>query len=346
MKKVVIIGAGQIAEKVHVSYYKKRANDISIVAIVDPFLERANEFAKANGIPHVYATIREMLDHEVVDIASICTPNRFHFDSAMELLEHGIAVFCEKPPAMTAEQAKKMFEKAKEKNTLLAFDFQHRYAQETQMLKKQIKCLGDVYYVEANALRRSGVPGWGNFIDKDNQGGGPLIDLGIHMLDTAMYLLDFPEISKVQAYSFQKIGPYKSEGSFGKWDPQKYTVEDSLFGTIELKNGGIIRLNTSFALNMKEENEYNIKLYGDQAGASLYPLEIYKDNAGKLEFIQKNELSTSDKHEMSMKYFVNCALSNAHNDFSLAEQGYHIQKIIELLYKSAETGEVIIYEDY
>ncbi|MFL4358994.1 Gfo/Idh/MocA family protein [Streptococcus uberis] len=346
MKNAVIIGAGQIAEKVHVSYFKKRSSDIKIVAVVDPFIERAIEFAKRNNIPHYYETVEEMLKHENVDMASICTPNRFHFETAMILLDHGVAVFCEKPPAMTANQAKLMYKKAKEKGSFLAFDFQHRYSEETQQLKNQIEKLGDIYYIEADALRRSGVPGWGNFIDKEIQGGGPLIDLGIHMLDTTMYLLDFPEINRIQAYSFQKIGPYKSEGTFGTWDPGKYTVEDSLFGTIELKNGCVIRLNTSFALNMKEENRYNISLHGDKAGATLYPLEIYTDKAGKLEYLSQNKLSPVDKHTQSMKHFVDVVLSDQPHSSIEAEQGYHIQKMIELLYKSAETGEALIYEDY
>lgn len=346
MKNAVIIGAGQIAEKVHVSYYKKCENEIKIVAVVDPFIERAQEFAQSNNIPHFYASIKDMLENEHVDIASICTPNRFHFESVMVLLGEGISVFCEKPPAMTADEAKLMMEKAKDNRVHLAYDFQHRFAWETQELKRKFKDLGDVYYIEANALRRSGVPGWGNFIDKSLQGGGPLIDLGIHMLDTALYLLDFPEIKKVQAYSFNKIGPYKSEGMFGKWDPNKYTVEDSLFGTIECKNGTIIRLNTSFALNIKEDSIYNIKFCGNKSGANLYPLEIFTDNAGQLEYLEKNELSTVNKHDMSVKNFVTTILSDNEFTHLEAEQGYHVQKIIELLYQSAETGESVNYEDY
>lgn len=73
------------------------------------------------------------------------------------------------------------------------------------MIKNHLDVLGDIYYVEANALRRSGVPGWGTFIDKELQGGGPLIDYGIHMLDTAMYITGFPKVKSVRAYSFQKL---------------------------------------------------------------------------------------------------------------------------------------------
>lgn len=344
MKKVAIIGAGQIAEKVHVSYYNRRKDEVKIVAVVDPLIDRAKKFARDNGIEHYYTSIEDMLVAEKIDFASVCTPNRFHFDAVMKLLEKGIAVFCEKPPAMTAQEAKLMYKKALEKKVLLAFDFQHRFAYETQELKKEFHYLGDVYYVEADALRRSGVPGWGNFINKELQGGGPLIDLGIHMLDTVMYLLDFPPIKKVQAYSFQKIGPYKFEVSFGTWDPQQYTVEDSLFGTIELQNGCVIRLNTSFALNMKEDTRYNIRMFGDKAGATLYPLEVYRDQRGELEWLRREELSLKDKHEMSMKHFVDTICFEKEPNLSSAKQGYQIQKIVELLYASAELGEAIEYE--
>lgn len=346
VKHVVIIGAGQIAERVHVPYYKEIEDKVKVVAVVDPFLDRAQAFAENNGITNYYTTITDMLLNERIDLASVCTPNRFHFEATMQLLSAGIHVFCEKPPAMTALEAKIMYEKSKEMGVILAFDFQYRFSDEAQRLKREIECLGDIYYIEAQALRRSGVPGWGNFIDKNLQGGGPLIDLGIHMLETTLFLLDYPQIKKVQAYSFQKIGPYKSEGSFGKWEPTKYTVEDALFGTIEFTNGSILRLNTSFALHIKEESIYNIQLCGSNAGATLYPLEIYTDVKGKLRILSKMPLSSTNKHKKSMEAFISSVFDGVTEHLVTAKQGYYIQKVIELLYKSAENGESIDYEDY
>ncbi|QPS71637.1 Gfo/Idh/MocA family protein [Lactococcus garvieae] len=343
MKKVALIGAGQIAETVHAAYYNTQPETYKIVAVVDPRLEVGENFAKKNNVAKAYSDMKEMLTIEKPDIVSVCTPNRFHYENVMMALEAGCHVFCEKPPAMTSAQALKMAEKATEKKVILAYDFQHRYSDETQMIKSHIDKLGEVYFVDAMALRRSGVPGWGNFIDKELQGGGPLIDYGIHMLDTTLYLLDYPEISAVQAHSFQKIGTKKSKGTFGTWDPTKYTVEDAIFGVIELKNGGIIRINTSFALNIQPEKIFDIQLCGDEAGASLYPGKIYRDYEGELQMLKEVPSTSENIHFRSMATFTDAVLGNSQAPIANASQGYTIQRLIEALYQAAESGEKIPY---
>ncbi|MBC2278626.1 Gfo/Idh/MocA family oxidoreductase [Listeria welshimeri] len=339
-KKVAIIGAGQVAEKVHAAYYKTR-DELELVAVCDPSMERGEEFRVKNGFHKHYATAEEMFAVEKIDIVSICTPNRFHFDNVMLSLRHGAAVMCEKPPAMSASEAKVMWELADEKKVILAYDFHHRFSSEAQFLKQNVALLGEIYCVKATALRRSGVPGWGTFTNKEMQGGGPLIDMGIHMLDAAMFVLGFPKVKKVTAKSFQKIGTKKSMGTFGSWDPTKYTVEDSLFGFIELENGGLIELDTSFALHIKPENMLNVDFFGDLAGGSLYPAEIYTDNAGEFELLANKEKPDENKHENSMKAFVDSVLGEGEVELANAEQGYRIQKIVESLYESAEKGESV-----
>lgn len=339
-KKVAIIGAGQVAEKVHAAYYKTR-DELELVAVCDPSMERGEEFRVKNGFHKHYATAEEMFAVEKIDIVSICTPNRFHFDNVMLSLGHGAAVMCEKPPAMSASEAKAMWELADEKKVILAYDFHHRFSSEAQFLKQNVALLGEIYCVKATALRRSGVPGWGTFTNKEMQGGGPLIDMGIHMLDAAMFVLGFPKVKKVTAKSFQKIGTKKSMGTFGSWDPTKYTVEDSLFGFIELENGGLIELDTSFALHIKPENMLNVDFFGDLAGGSLYPAEIYTDNAGDFELLANKEEPDENKHENSMKAFVDSVLGEGEVELAGAEQGYRIQKIVESLYESAEKGESV-----
>lgn len=341
MKKVAIIGAGQIAEKVHGAYYQQYPEKFELCGVVDPDEERAKLFCQKNNFKAAYTTLDEMLLAEQPDIVSVCTPNRFHFENVMQSLDAGASVFCEKPPAMTSQEAQQMAEKAQEKKVILAYDMQHRHSDEAQMLKQNIQLLGDIYFVDALALRRSGVPGWGNFIDKKSQGGGPLIDYGIHMLDTALYLLDFPQIKSVSAFDFQKIGPKKSQGTFGKWDPKKYTVEDSLFGILELTDGGVIRINTSFALNIQAEKVLDIQLCGDQAGANLYPGKIYSDEAGTLVTLKTAEGTGENIHFRSIEHFCRRVLGDETAMIADGQQGYWLQRIIEALYQSAETGEKI-----
>ena len=344
-KKVALIGNGQIAEKVHIAYYKKR-EEIEIVAVVGATEENVKQFAERNSIPNYYTNAEEMYAIEKPDMVSVCTPNRFHFENVMQALEHNCNVLCEKPPAINAEDAKKMLELAKQKGKILAYDFHHRFADDVTVLKEKIDqgILGDIYFVKVSALRRNAIPGWGTFIDKEAQGGGPLIDLGIHMLDAAMYVLGYPKVKKVTAKMFQKIGTKKSEGAFGSWDPQKFTVEDSLFSYIELENGGLIHLETSFALNLKldvkEKTIMNVELCGDEAGATMFPAEIYKDDQGELISLFKREAADEDRHMKSMQAFVNRCLGG--NDrLADGEEGYAIQKLVEAIYQSAEKNESV-----
>src|SRR5690606_5201048 len=108
---------------------------------------------------------------------SVCTPNRFHHQHVMQALSYGCHVMCEKPPAMTPEQAGEMRKAARRAGKVLAYDFHHRFASDTQLLREQVVAgtLGEIYVTTAKALRRCGVPGWGVFTNKELQGGGPLI---------------------------------------------------------------------------------------------------------------------------------------------------------------------------
>ncbi|WP_223594372.1 Gfo/Idh/MocA family protein [Neobacillus bataviensis] len=340
-KRVAIIGAGQVAEKVHVPNYQAN-EELEIVAAVGPTLERVKSFAERNSIPRFYTDAAEMYAVEKPDIVSVCTPNRFHFENVMQALEAGCDVMCEKPPAISADEAKLMQETAEKNNCLLAYNFHHRFAEDVSILREKVKegVLGDIYVTKVQALRRCGIPGWGSFTNKAIQGGGPLIDLGVHMLDAALYVLGYPKIEKVTAKMFQKIGTKKSHGTLGEWDPAKFEVEDSLFGFIELEGGRLLQLETSFALNIKETSIMNVEFCGDQAGATLFPAHIYTDESGELVTLLSREEADQDRHQKSMAAFIDKCLGKKAL-VADARQGYIIQQLIEALYQSAEKGESV-----
>ncbi|MGQ2375411.1 Gfo/Idh/MocA family protein [Companilactobacillus zhachilii] len=338
MKKIAIIGAGQIAEKVHVKYYASRASELELSAVFDVDIDRAKNFSERNNIKNAYSDIDKMLEEVKPDIVSICTPNAFHHELTIKALKAGADVICEKPPALQASDAKEMRDVAESNHKILAYDFQHRFSKETKYIKSMMPKMGKVDLIEAKALRRSGVPGWGNFISKDIQGGGPLIDIGIHMLDTSLYLLDYPEVQRVSATAFHGMGNSRNTGTFGEWDPNKYSVEDSLFGMLYLKNGSVIRISTSFLLNMQIEKEMNILIYGQNAGGSVYPAWVYQDNNGVLKTLgeRSKKKTDEDSHMTSLSKFVDATFSRGDSEIANATQGYKLQLIIDALYQSAE----------
>ncbi|MDK9604737.1 Gfo/Idh/MocA family protein [Lelliottia wanjuensis] len=339
--RVAIIGAGQVADKVHASYYATRT-DLQMVAVMDSRLDQAQAFAERHAIAGAYQDLELMLQEAKPDIVSVCSPNRFHFEHVMAALAAGCHVMCEKPPAMTPEQADQMRLAARKAGKVLAYDFHHRFALDAQLLREAVLdgTFGEIYVTRAQALRRCGVPGWGAFTNKSLQGGGPLIDIGIHMLDVAMYVLGFPAVKRVTAHSFQKLGTTKHCGQFGEWDPKSYTVEDALFGTIEFCNGGILRLDTSFALNIREQSIMNVSFCGEKAGATLFPAHIYDDVGGELQTILSRDEADDQRHLRSMDAFVRHVMGEPVM-IADAEQGLVIQQLVAALYQSAETRESV-----
>ena len=339
--RVAIIGAGQVADKVHASYYCTR-EDLRLVAVCDSCLTQAQGLADKYGHAQVWDDPQRMLESVKPDIVSICSPNRFHYEHTMMALQAGCHVMCEKPPAMTPEQALEMCNTARRGGKGLAYDFHHRFALDTQLLREQVTegVLGEIYVTNARALRRCGIPGWGVFTNKALQGGGPLIDIGVHMLDAAMYVLGFPLVKRVTAHSFQKIGTRKNSGQFGSWDPRSYTVEDSLFGTIEFHNGSILRLETAFALNIPEQSIMNVNFCGDKAGATLFPAQVYTDKHGRLEVLLQHDRADDKRHYRSMEAFVD-HVQGEPVAIADAEQGFIIQQLVAALYQSAETGSCV-----
>ncbi|ALB62892.1 Putative oxidoreductase YcjS, NADH-binding [Cronobacter condimenti 1330] len=336
--RVAIIGAGQVADNVHASFYRTR-EEVQLAAVCDSRPEQAQAFAERHAIRHIFADVGAMLSKIRPDVVSVCSPNRFHYEHVMQALAAGCHVMCEKPPAMTPAQADEMREAARRAGRVLAYDFHHRFARDTRLLREQVAngTLGDVYVTTARALRRCGVPGWGVFTNKALQGGGPLIDIGVHMLDAAMFVLGFPAVARVTAHSFQKLGTTKSSGQFGHWDPQHYTVEDALFATLTFASGGILRLETSFALNIAPQSIMNVEFCGEKAGATLFPAHIYQDNDGELLTLLQREKADDQRHRRSMEAFLD-SVQGKPAPIADGEQGWQIQRLVAAIYQAAETG--------
>lgn len=338
--RVGIIGAGGIAKLAHLPNYRKCGDQVKVVAIADVALERAKEVAKEYSIPHVFESYEEMLERIELDAVSVCVPNKFHAPAAIAALQAGCHVLCEKPPAMTALEAEKMAQTAEENGKILTYGFHYRHMSEVETLKSFVDAdeLGDIYSARVHAIRRRGIPGWGVFTNKELQGGGPLIDIGVHMLDTALYLMDYPEPEIVFGRTHQRIGNRKGVGLLGDWDWENFTVEDMAIAMITFKNGATMTLETAFAANVENRDTMQVSLMGDKGGADVFPLKIYQEKHGALLDSTPAYLPKRSGHEWEVKRFVECCLTNS-EPLSTARQGLILQKLIEAIYRSSETGE-------
>ena len=274
--KIGIIGCGGIANGKHMPSLAKLPN-VEMVAFCDIIVERAEKAAKDYGTEDakVYADYKEMLaDCPEVDVIHVCTPNKSHGPITVASLEAGKHVMCEKPMAKTVADAKLMLEVAKRTGKKLTIGYQNRQTREMRHLKKMCEAgvFGDIYFGKAHAIRRRAVPTWGVFMNEEEQGGGPLIDIGTHALDLTLYMMDNYEVESVSGNCHYKLGKRpNSANAWGPWDPEKYTVEDSAFGFIKMKNGATIILESSWAINLANPREATCTLAGTEAGVDFAP---------------------------------------------------------------------------
>src|SRR5689334_6804397 len=201
--RVGVIGLGFGGESALKSF--RQLPDVEIVALAGLEEDRLAYLGKTYEVPHLYREYQDLLARDDLDAVSIGVPNHLHAPIAIAALQRGLHVLCEKPLARSAEEAETIVQAAVEANRVLQVVFNHRERGDVQTLKHYIDegKLGRIYYAKAYWMRRNGIPGAGSwFVSKAKSGGGPLIDLGVHVLDMALYLLGEPEVVTVSASTY------------------------------------------------------------------------------------------------------------------------------------------------
>lgn len=354
---VGIIGCGGIANGKHLPSLQK-ISEVNIVAFCDIEIEKAQVAAEQYGTndAKVYEDYKLLLENDDIDVIHVCTPNSSHKALTVASLNAGKHVMCEKPMAKTTEEAKEMIEAAKRNGKKLTIGYQNRFRPDSQYLRKatQRGDLGDIYYGKAQAIRRRAVPTWGVFLDEEKQGGGPLIDIGTHALDLTLWMMDNYEPESVMGSTFHKLGKKENAANaWGPWDPKKFTVEDSAFGFIKMKNGSTIILESSWALNSLEVDEAKCALSGTEGGAdmkdglrihgeefgSLYTTNVELENKG----VDFYEGETVDEAEVEARSWID-SIVNDTEPVVKPEEAMIITQILEALYQSAKSGKAVYFD--
>lgn len=351
-----IVGCGGIANGKHLPAIKRNGN-FELVAFCDLISERAEKAKEEYGTPdaRVYTDYKELVKEEL-DAVYVLTPNSAHAPVSIAAMEAGKHVMCEKPMAKTYEEAKAMLETAQKTGKILTIGYQNRYRADSQYLKKACENgdLGEVYFAKAHALRRRAVPTWGVFLDAEKQGGGPLIDIGTHALDLTLWMMDNYEPESVTGSVFRKLADQKDTGNaWGDWDPEEFTVEDSAFGFIKMKNGATIELEASWALNTLEVDEAKTSLCGTKAGADMkdglrinrvqYGRQCVEKpdlNAGGVAFFDGVEEKSDD---VEQRVFYHAVADGAPLTVR-PEQALTVTRILEAIYESAKTGKTVYFD--
>ena len=337
--KAAIIGGGHIADQNHIPALKALSERVELIAICSRDIHKARALADKHAIPFAFDNASAMFEGEnKPDIIVNCTANNLHYPFTMQALENNCHVLCEKPPAISAVQAAEMADMAKSKGKVLAYNLQLRHTSEYTLLKRALEGgrLGEIYHIKATFLRRRGIPGWGNFTNKSIQGGGALMDLGVHILDLALGLLDYQEPDRIIANTYDFIGKAGGRGLMGSWNAESFEVEDACFAHLSFPNNASIQLATSFALNTKLEKDVNLEVFGTKAGAVLKPFSIYTEQDGELVDMQFPHLQETNIQLKNTEAFLD-ACDGKSSNICDGIQGAILQKIVEAIYESAAT---------
>jgi len=342
--KVGIIGSGGIAGA-HISYLKK-IQDVEVYACCDSREEAAKNTAKKFEIPKVFVGAKSYLDLiklKEVEAVSVCTPNYMHAAPTIAALQAGKHVIVEKPMAMNAREAQQMVDAAKKAKKVLVIGFQQRFSGNAQLLKRAVDAgkLGKIVYCRCQALRRRGIPSWGVFGQKKLQGGGPMIDIGVHILEVAHYVMGCPQPIAASGNCYTYIGNKKPEAmcSWGPWDYKTYTVEDLAVGLIRFKNGACLLIESSFAAHI-EKDIFTFTIMGEKGGGSLDPPMIFTDEINTMFNLTPVFTGNVDCFEAKMRDWVEC-IRTGKKPVAPGEDGLVVQKMLDGIYKSSEVGREI-----
>lgn len=343
--KVGIIGSGFIAQAAHMKGYAAIPDECEMVVVCDINPDTAKKASEMYGVTRTTPDYRDVINDPEIDIVSVATPNAVHMEPTILALQAGKHVICEKPLAMNAEQAKAMCRAARDNGKILQVGLQTRFGSPARFVKQFIDNgnMGDIYYARAKALRRRGVPGWGVFTDKEKQGGGPLIDIGVHVLDLTLFLMGYPKPIAASGKTWDILAKDSNNANFwGEFDRAKFTVEDFAVGQIRFDNGAIVTLESSFMANL-EGDPFETQVFGTKAGAIVRPYEtdsvqIFKEiNQQYFNLKPENMPTVENSYVDEIKAFVGAVREGKPSPVP-GENGLILNAIFDALYKSSDTG--------
>lgn len=340
--KIGIVGAGNIATNAHLPAYQN-CKDAEIVAVADINMERAKALAEKFNIPQVYSSVEEMLEKADIDAVDVCTWNCAHAEVTIAAARAGKHVMCEKPLTTDMESAYRMRDEIKKAGVKFLLAVPNRFTPPNMLARELYDKgeLGDVYYAKTSYIRRRGTPyGW--FTDKKTSGGGPVLDIGVHRIDAAWYLMGNPKPVRISAAVSNRIGDFKTKG-VDRWqgtycDDNQYDTEDFGAGVIHFENGAIMLFEATWALNGPDHSATEI--CGTKAGLTLDPLTIYGERNG---YLSDDQLKPSQEKSMDleMAHFVECVKNGTETRVPI-DQAIELQRMLNGIYDSARLGKEII----
>ncbi|WDF33578.1 Gfo/Idh/MocA family oxidoreductase [Arthrobacter agilis] len=270
--KVGVVGIGW-AGRQHLDAYAN-SEDVEIHGLAGMEPDLLAELQAEYAVPHAVERWEDLIALDGLDAVSVAVPTFLHAPITVAALARGLHVLSEKPIARNGDEGRLMVDAARQAGRVLDIAFNHRRRGDIAALKRVIDAgtLGRPYYAKASWLRRAGIPSLGSwFTNRDMAGGGPLADIGVHVIDYALHLLGEPKVLSVTASTYSELGPQGRGG--GAYGPQgagsAFEVEDFASAFIRLDGGATLLVEAGWAAYRDEGDVMDFRVYGTDGGAEL-----------------------------------------------------------------------------
>ena len=331
--RLALVGAGHVAQIAHLPAYRKHPG-VDVVALVDEDPVKCASLQKQYGIKRKYDDFTRMLAKEDVDAVDICTPNFLHAPMAIAALRSGRHVLCEQPLARNVAEAEKMVETAKKSGRILMAAMNNRFRPDVQALRTFVRRreLGSVQLVKigwARIARDWQDRAW--VTDQRKSGGGALLDLGVPLMDLAMWIAGLKKPTRVTCSVFGRKG--------------RGGVEDSACAMVSFAGGSCLILDVTWNLLEPKDRSY-LEIHGSKGGANLHPFKIQKALHGHLVNVtpvlggQRNRYKESQ--EAQINHFVEC-IQRKKKPLTAGEEALSVLRILDAMYRSGSTGKEVSF---
>lgn len=346
--KVGIVGLGTIAN-VHAGGWKATPN-AELVAGCDINPDVFERWDKVHGLKNFSTDPFEFINDPEFDIIDICTPNNFHAQQTIAALEAGKHVLCEKPLAPTVDEIRRMISARDRSGKLLMTAHQLRFTGTARALKAEIDsgALGDIYHARAWWLRRSGAPLRESLINKSQAYAGVGLDLGVHVIDLALWLMGNPRPVSVSGIARTEIaGQEGAFSNFGGHIPKDFDVDEFSLALVRFENSASLFVEVSWLLHHPNEEDVQTWLYGKKGGAHWPSCVLYETNNSLKQHYDRSLKRIEDKLRPHYQECVEFAEAIINDDPSPvpSEQSLQVAQILEALYKSQEIGQEVLISE-
>jgi predicted dehydrogenase len=327
--KIALVGTGGISQIYRIPALKK-FNEIELMALCDTDETKVGFIADKFLVPKVYYDIQNLLKKEELDGIIICTPNGFHYPMALACLERKIPTLVEKPLALNETLTKRLVEKAKENKTPLLVGMNNRFRDDVVLINNflQHNEIGTPFYIKAGWLKQwNRIPHHNWMTDPKMAGGGVIMDMGLPLIDLALWLLNKPKIKNVRTLGYNVA--YKKD------------VEDSALVLIETIDKVTVTVEVSWCIHLEKDMNY-FHIFGEKGSAFLNPLRLNKEIHDNLINVTPKSVQTKTdlfkrSYENEIQNFIK-VIRGEEEAGSPGEDAIYLMHIIDAIYESQKKG--------